>query len=52
MAGVAQALGISKRLAQSWRALNILPEPDLHIGRTLRWKPSTIQDWLDRKAGE
>ncbi|MCZ2110506.1 MAG: helix-turn-helix domain-containing protein, partial [Dehalococcoidia bacterium] len=41
-------LGVSRRTFQSWRAGGKLPAPDLHIGRILRWRPSTVTNWLNR----
>ena len=40
-------LNISRRTFQTWRAAGKLPQPDLHIGKVIRWKSETIQEWLN-----
>lgn len=43
---VAQLLGIAKRTVHTWRASGELPKPDLKIGKTVRWRRSTIDKWI------
>jgi predicted DNA-binding transcriptional regulator AlpA len=47
---VAAFLAISPRSV--WRLANEgqIPTPDLRMGRIVRWKPKTIESWLDQKA--
>jgi excisionase family DNA binding protein len=40
-------LGISRRAAERMVAAGTLPSPDVRIGRLVRWKPSTIQAWIN-----
>lgn len=40
-------LGIGRRTFQTWRALGKLPDPDLKIGRVIRWRESTIHRWVE-----
>jgi len=46
----AQLLGIGRRTFQSWRAAGKLPTPDLHEGKIIRWRRTTIQSWLDDRS--
>lgn len=43
---VAQLLGIAKRTLHTWRASGELPKPDLKIGKTVRWRRTTIENWI------
>lgn len=42
-------LGVSRRTFQTWRSGNKLPCPDLRVGRTIRYKVSTLRAWVDRR---
>lgn len=43
---VAKLIGIAKRTVHTWRASGELPKPDLQIGKTVRWRRSTIENWI------
>jgi len=43
---LAQLFGIAKRTVHTWRASGDLPKPDLSIGKTVRWRWSTIDQWI------
>ena len=47
---VAATLAISRRTAERLKSAGGLPRPDLHVGRMPRWKPSTIDKWIDGEA--
>ncbi len=42
----ARLLNISRRTFQTWRAAGKLPSPDLQIGKVIRWKTETINEWI------
>ena len=46
----ARLLGIGRRTFQTWRASDKLPAPDLHVGKIIRWRPETVQRWLDDRS--
>lgn len=46
----ARFIGIGRRTFQTWRAAGKLPPPDLHMGKTLRWRRDTIDRWLAAQA--
>ena len=46
---VCERLGISVRSWTRAAALGLTPEPDLVVGRSSRWSPSTIERWLRTK---
>lgn len=46
LAELAATFGVSRRTIQTWRAAGSLPQPDLQVGRTIRWTPATIETWL------
>lgn len=39
-------LNIGRRTFCTWRAAGKLPAPDLAEGRIIRWRMSTIEEWL------
>lgn len=39
-------LRIGKRTFHTWKAAGRLPVPDLQIGKSLRWRRSTVDRWL------
>lgn len=42
----ARYLRIGKRTFHTWKAAGRLPVPDLQIGKSLRWRRSTVDRWL------
>lgn len=42
----AAAHGVSVRTWWSWDRKGLVPEPDLRIGKVVRWKVTTLSDWL------
>lgn len=49
-ADFARAMGVSLSTYHRMRRAGELPPPDLRIRRIVRWKPSTIQEFLTRGA--
>ena len=49
-ADVATFVGISLRTCKRWVAEGVLPAPDLRIRGIVRWRPSTIERWVDRQG--
>lgn len=47
---LARILKRSARTIRYWRSSGLLPEPDVAIERTVRWRSETIQTWLDNGA--
>ncbi len=48
---LAEWLGVAKRTLQTWRSAGTLPEPDLAVGKTVRWRLGTIETWMaERRA--
>ena len=45
-ADVARQIQVSGRTLRYWRASGVFPQPDLAIGRTVRWQQTTIDAWL------
>lgn len=43
---VATLLNISRRTFQTWRAAGRLPDPDLRIGKVIRWRAESIDAWM------
>ena len=39
----------SARAIRYWRSKGSLPEPDVDIERTVRWRPETIEAWLAKR---
>jgi len=52
LSDIADYLHVGKRTIQSWRASGMLPDPDLSIGSTLRWRRETIDAWLHGIDGQ
>ena len=46
---VRKLLDVSDRALRRWIAGGRFPKADIRIGTTLRWKRSTIEDWLEAK---
>lgn len=46
LARVAYELDISRRTLERERSAGRFPQPDLHIGRALLWRPETIRAWV------
>lgn len=49
MDDIATRCGVAKATVRDWRAHNTLP-PAIRIGGTLRWRPATIEAWLDAQT--
>jgi len=43
---VARRLSVSLRTFERWVATGIFPGVDLRIGRTVRWKTTTVDRWI------
>lgn len=46
---IAAILGVGKRTLQSWLAGGQLPQADVRVGKTRRWRRETIMQWIDRQ---
>lgn len=44
---VCEILSTTDRSLRRWVILGIVPQPDVRLGRNLRWKSSTIQKLID-----
>jgi predicted DNA-binding transcriptional regulator AlpA len=44
----AEVIGISKRQLFRWMELGHIPDYDLKIGQTCRWKISTVRKWQEQ----
>ena len=44
---IANKLQLSRRTLARYRAQGRLPAPDYAMGRRIRWRPETIQLWLE-----
>ena len=52
MRAIANCAGVTYRCVQAWRKKGELPPPDFALGGVIRWRPSTIQEFLkSRSAG-
>lgn len=40
-------LDISERGLRRWVAAGMFPQADLHIGRNLRWRESTVREFIN-----
>ena len=47
---VARCLGISRRTFERERSAGRFPVPDLKIGKTPLWRPSTVQNWIEAQS--
>lgn len=47
---VAAALDISLREFERMVSSGRFPRPDVRIGRSPRWKPETVRNWIDEQA--
>lgn len=52
MDDLARILRRSIRTIRHWRAEGFLPRPDLVHGKTVLWRPSTINKWIDGQSLE
>lgn len=50
MADIASIIQTSPRTIRQWRAQGLLPTPDFEHGKTIRWKRSTIDTWIDGQS--
>jgi hypothetical protein len=46
LSDIADTVPVTLRTLQRCVRCNLMPEPDLVIGRSRFWKPETIQEWL------
>jgi predicted DNA-binding transcriptional regulator AlpA len=49
-ADVARLLRLSVRTVKRMTAEGVIPSPDLRLSRVVRWRPATIQRWLDEHS--
>lgn len=47
---VAAYLAVSTRTAWRWVSEGRIPEPDVRIGKTTRWRPQTVIDFIESIA--
>ena len=45
-------LKIGVRTLWRWSSSGKFPEPDLKIGKVVRWKRTTIAEWINNQKGE
>lgn len=50
MGDIAEHVGVTKRAIQAWRADGVLPAPDFCLGRVVRWRRATIEQWLSSRS--
>jgi predicted DNA-binding transcriptional regulator AlpA len=50
MADIASHFQVNIRTVRQWRASGFLPKPDLNHGKTVRWRQSTILNWVDEES--
>lgn len=50
MTEVCEWIKTSERTLQTWRQRGLFPEPDVNVGKTIRWRRSTVLRWLDEQA--
>lgn len=48
---LAKRLQIDRRTIYSWIQSGKIPRPDLDIGNVKRWRPTTIEEWIDSQKG-
>lgn len=48
---VARSLSISRRTLERMIAASGFPSADKRIGRMPRWRPETVDAWINRKDG-
>src|SRR4051812_45533719 len=46
---LARVLNVGARTLDRLQAAGLLPPADLYVGRSPRWSPSTVKEWLDSK---
>jgi predicted DNA-binding transcriptional regulator AlpA len=42
--------GLSRRTLERLRSSGKFPRPDLVVGRRVLWRPSSIQEWIDKQS--
>ena len=47
--GIAAVLSISARTLWRWIQEGQFPKPDIKRDKFVRWKPETLQDWIDQE---
>ena len=50
MADIARHAGVTYRTVQAWRQDGILPPPDFSVGKVVRWRRKTIEDWIRSRS--
>lgn len=50
MTDICELLCIGKRTLQTWRQNGQFPSPDLSIGKTVRWRRSTVKGWIEKQT--
>lgn len=49
---VAERLGVCPATLSLWVLRGEFPRPDVKVGmRTIRWKESTLEQWIDEQGG-
>jgi predicted DNA-binding transcriptional regulator AlpA len=50
---IARRLGVSPRTLSFWVMRGDFPPPDVRVGmRSIRWKESTLNDWIEAGGAE
>lgn len=44
-------LQVNRRTVYSWIQSGKIPRPDIDIGNVKRWRPRTIEEWIDSQKG-
>jgi len=44
---VAEVVAVGKRTLYRWVSVGTFPPPDLRVGGVIRWRSSTVQNWID-----
>ncbi len=47
---ICRILACSQRSLDRLRSAGRLPRPDMFIGRSPRWRPDTIRQWIDTQS--
>jgi len=51
MRDIAKRCAVSLRTVQAWRAEGTLPPPDFVQGKVIRWRRSSIDQFIASRAG-
>ena len=51
-ADICDRLKIRPRTLQTWRQKGQFPEPDLVLGKTIRWLRTTVETWLEENRSQ